>query len=72
MTSGSDRNVRICSTITNKISFNEQNEMEHNAEAKFRKGVTGSMYFRWLKSEKSFNSDLLIYSNLHHYGGADK
>lgn len=67
-----ERNVRICSTITNKFSFNEQNEMEHNAEARFRKGVTGSMYFRWLKSKKSFNSDLLIYSNLYHIAGNDR
>jgi hypothetical protein len=64
--------ARICSTITSKISFNDHSDMEHNAEAKFRKGVTGSIYFRWLKSEKSFNSDLLIYSNLYHIVNHDR
>lgn len=56
-----ETNFRICSTITSKSS-----SMEHIAEAKFRAGVAGSMHFRWLKSENSFNSDLLIYSNLYH------
>lgn len=40
--------------------------MEHIAEAKFRSGIAGSMHFRWLKSEKSFNSDLMIFSDLYH------
>lgn len=56
-----DTNFRICSTLTTKTS-----SMEHIAEAKFRAGVAGSMHFRWLKSENSFNSDLLIFSNLYH------
>jgi hypothetical protein len=56
-----DTNFRICSTITSKMS-----SMEHTAEAKFRAGVAGSMHFRWMKSEDSFNSDLLIYSSLYH------
>lgn len=56
-----DTNFRICSTITTKTSG-----MEHIAEAKFRAGVAGSINFRWIKSEDSFNSDLLIYSNLYH------
>lgn len=60
-------NFRICSSITKKMSSMEpQSDMEYIAEAKFRKGVSGSMYFRWLKSEKLFNSNLLIYSNLYH------
>lgn len=61
MLHSADSNFRICSTITTKTS-----SMEHIAEAKFRAGVAGSMYLRWLKSKNSFNSDLLIYSNLHH------
>lgn len=59
--SSADTNFKICATITSKLS-----SMEHIAEAKFRSGIAGSMHFRWLKSENSFNSELLIFSNLYH------
>lgn len=55
-----DTDFRICSTITTRSS----SSIEYIAEAKFRAGVAGSIYFRWLKDAEQ--SDLLIYSNLFH------
>lgn len=53
-------NYKICSSILPKSKDNSN--VIFTAEAKFRKGVAGSMYFRWLKSEAS--NDLLIFSTL--------
>jgi hypothetical protein len=53
-------NVRICSSI---VPSRKGNDVIHMAEAKFRKGIAGTMHFRWLKSQ-DYNTDLSIYSLL--------
>lgn len=58
LTGGS--NFKICSSILPKA---KDSDLVYTAEAKFRKGIAGSMYFRWLKSD-AYNNDLLIFSTL--------
>lgn len=58
LTNGAN-NMKLCSSILPK----ENSDIVFTAEAKFRKGIAGNIYFRWLKSEAHGN-DLLIYSTL--------
>lgn len=53
--------TRVCGSITTVDAT-----VEHMAEARFTTPISGSVYFRWLASGDTGNSDTLIYSDLYH------